>query len=125
MCNQRSLSFRRRARGFTRAGVERVAEYAAAQALRRDGRLISATKSNGIIHTMPFWDEVVADGAAGATGLTPMNRSRRSAPRRRRPCPARVVFTAASWTGSATAERALVPMSGLRPVDPTPSPWFG
>src|SRR6185503_935769 len=25
----------------------------------RGGRLVSATKSNGIIHTMPFWDEVV------------------------------------------------------------------
>jgi tartrate dehydrogenase/decarboxylase / D-malate dehydrogenase len=44
---------------FTRAGVERIAEYAVAQAIGRSGRLISATKSNGIIHTMPFWDEVV------------------------------------------------------------------
>jgi tartrate dehydrogenase/decarboxylase/D-malate dehydrogenase len=49
---------------FTRAGVERVAEYAVAQAKGRTGRLISATKSNGIIHTMPFWDEVVEDVAA-------------------------------------------------------------
>ena len=55
---------------FTRAGVERVTEYAVEQAMRRTGRLISATKSNGIIHTMPFWDEVVAEIAAGTAGLT-------------------------------------------------------
>jgi tartrate dehydrogenase/decarboxylase/D-malate dehydrogenase len=44
---------------FTRTGVARVATYAAKLAQQRQGRLISATKSNGIIHTMPFWDEVV------------------------------------------------------------------
>jgi hypothetical protein len=48
----------------------RVAEYAVAHAMIRRGRLISATKSNGIIHTMRLWDEVVADVAAGTTGLT-------------------------------------------------------
>lgn len=48
---------------FTRAGVERVARYAFDLAARRRGRLTSATKSNGIIHTMPFWDEVVAEVA--------------------------------------------------------------
>ena len=42
---------------FTRTGVERIARYAATLAQGRDGRLASATKSNGIIHTMPFWDE--------------------------------------------------------------------
>lgn len=46
---------------FTRHGVERVSRYALAVAARRKGRLVSATKSNGILHTMPFWDEVVAD----------------------------------------------------------------
>ncbi|GAB79361.1 tartrate dehydrogenase/decarboxylase / D-malate dehydrogenase [Austwickia chelonae] len=46
---------------FTRRGVERVARYALDLAEQRRGRLTSATKSNGIIHTMPFWDEVVAD----------------------------------------------------------------
>jgi tartrate dehydrogenase/decarboxylase/D-malate dehydrogenase len=45
---------------FTRSGVERVATYAVELAARRRGQLTSATKSNGIIHTMPFWDEVVA-----------------------------------------------------------------
>jgi len=32
-------------------------EYACELAATRSGRLCSATKSNGIIHTMPFWDE--------------------------------------------------------------------
>jgi tartrate dehydrogenase/decarboxylase / D-malate dehydrogenase len=44
---------------FTRRGTERVVRYAFALAKKRGGRLVSATKSNGIIHTMPFWDEVV------------------------------------------------------------------
>lgn len=48
---------------FTRAGVQRVARYAFDLATDRGGALISATKSNGIVHTMPFWDEVVAEVA--------------------------------------------------------------
>ena len=48
---------------FTRTGVERIARYAFDLARTRSGRVASATKSNGIIHTMPFWDEVVADVA--------------------------------------------------------------
>lgn len=54
---------------FTRTGVHRVAKYAADLAMTRKSRLISATKSNGIIHTMPFWDEVVAEVAASTPGL--------------------------------------------------------
>jgi tartrate dehydrogenase/decarboxylase/D-malate dehydrogenase len=50
---------------FTRRGVERVARYAFDLARTRRRRLVSATKSNGIVHTMPFWDEVVAAVAAG------------------------------------------------------------
>ncbi len=46
---------------FTRGGISRVARYAATAAAERGGQLVSATKSNGIIHTMPFWDEVVAE----------------------------------------------------------------
>ena len=42
---------------FTRRGVDRVLRHAFELARRRRGRLASATKSNGIIHTMPFWDE--------------------------------------------------------------------
>jgi tartrate dehydrogenase/decarboxylase/D-malate dehydrogenase len=45
---------------FTRAGIERVAQYAADLARERRGLVVSATKSNGLIHSMPFWDEVVA-----------------------------------------------------------------
>ncbi len=55
---------------FTRRGVSRIAEYAARLAAGRSGRLISATKSNGIIHSMPFWDEVVRDTVAGVPGVT-------------------------------------------------------
>jgi tartrate dehydrogenase/decarboxylase / D-malate dehydrogenase len=49
---------------FTRRGTERVVRYAFELAATRAGRLVSATKSNGIIHTMPFWDEVVDAVAA-------------------------------------------------------------
>ena len=49
---------------FTRAGVTRIADYAFDLAARRRSYVTSATKSNGIVHTMPFWDEVVAERAA-------------------------------------------------------------
>lgn len=55
---------------FTRVGIERVTEFAAALAERRSGRIVSATKSNGIIHSMPFWDEVVDDVLAGHPSIT-------------------------------------------------------
>jgi tartrate dehydrogenase/decarboxylase / D-malate dehydrogenase len=42
---------------FTRRGTDRVMAYACELARRRSGHICSATKSNGIIHTMPFWDE--------------------------------------------------------------------
>ena len=43
---------------FTRHGVDRIMRYAFNLARRRPKKhLTSATKSNGIIHTMPFWDE--------------------------------------------------------------------
>ncbi len=54
---------------FTRHGVERVVRYAADLAEQRSGRLASATKSNGIIHTMPFWDEVVREVVADRPGV--------------------------------------------------------
>jgi tartrate dehydrogenase/decarboxylase/D-malate dehydrogenase len=54
---------------FTRVGVARVAQYAADLARRRRGSLISATKSNGIIHSMPFWDEVVAEVVGQTPGV--------------------------------------------------------
>jgi tartrate dehydrogenase/decarboxylase/D-malate dehydrogenase len=42
---------------FTRRGVDRVMKFAFELARKRKKHLTSATKSNGIIHTMPFWDE--------------------------------------------------------------------
>ena len=42
---------------FTRRGVNRVLRYAFELARKGNKHLTSATKSNGIIHTMPFWDE--------------------------------------------------------------------
>ncbi|BDT98613.1 MULTISPECIES: tartrate dehydrogenase [Nocardia] len=43
---------------FTRTGCERIIRYAFERAAERSGRLCSATKSNGIIHSMPYWDSV-------------------------------------------------------------------
>ena len=46
---------------MTRTGVDRVLQFAFEQAMRRPRRkLSSATKSNGISITMPYWDERVA-----------------------------------------------------------------
>ncbi len=44
---------------FTRHGTDRILRYAFDLAKKRAGKLTSATKSNGIIHSMPFWDERV------------------------------------------------------------------
>jgi tartrate dehydrogenase/decarboxylase/D-malate dehydrogenase len=49
---------------FTRAGVTRIVDYSIALAAARRGHLTSATKSNGIVHTLVFWDEIVAERAA-------------------------------------------------------------
>jgi tartrate dehydrogenase/decarboxylase / D-malate dehydrogenase len=49
---------------FTRSGVLRAMNYAFDLAERRRPRLDSATKSNGIVHTMPFWDEIFAEVAS-------------------------------------------------------------
>jgi tartrate dehydrogenase/decarboxylase / D-malate dehydrogenase len=42
---------------FTRRGVSRVLRFAFDLARKSKKHLTSATKSNGIIHTMPFWDQ--------------------------------------------------------------------
>jgi tartrate dehydrogenase/decarboxylase/D-malate dehydrogenase len=42
---------------FTRRGCDRIMRYAFDLARTRKKHVTSATKSNGIIHTMPFWDE--------------------------------------------------------------------
>ena len=50
---------------FTRTGVDRVLRYAFELARRRPRRkLTSATKSNGIFISMPYWDERVAEMSA-------------------------------------------------------------
>jgi tartrate dehydrogenase/decarboxylase / D-malate dehydrogenase len=46
---------------FTRHGVSRVTRFAAELARQRGKSLVSATKSNGIVHTMPFWDQIVGE----------------------------------------------------------------
>jgi tartrate dehydrogenase/decarboxylase / D-malate dehydrogenase len=49
---------------FTRKGTERIVRQGFRVAEERKGKLVSATKSNGIIHTMPFWDQIVEEVAA-------------------------------------------------------------
>ena len=50
---------------FTRTGVDRILRYAFELARTRPRRKVtSATKSNGIIHSMPYWDERFAAIAA-------------------------------------------------------------
>jgi tartrate dehydrogenase/decarboxylase/D-malate dehydrogenase len=55
---------------FTRVGTTAVVRHALELARSRRGRLTSATKSNGIVHAMPFWDEVVRDVAADYPEVT-------------------------------------------------------
>jgi len=42
---------------FTRMGCDRVMRFAFELAMKRNKHLTSATKSNGLVYTMPFWDE--------------------------------------------------------------------
>jgi tartrate dehydrogenase/decarboxylase / D-malate dehydrogenase len=48
---------------MTRIGVDRILRYAFEQARKRRKHLTSATKSNGIAITMPYWDERVVEMA--------------------------------------------------------------
>src|SRR5690349_8418768 len=49
---------------FSRKGVDRILKFAFDLAMTRPKKhLTSATKSNGIIHTMPYWDERFAEMA--------------------------------------------------------------
>jgi len=54
---------------FTRRGCDRVMAYAFNLARTRRRHVTSATKSNGIIHTMPFWDERFSTVAQGFPGI--------------------------------------------------------
>lgn len=49
---------------FTKKGTKRAMEYAFSLAKKRKQQVTSATKSNGIVHSMPFWDEVFEEVAA-------------------------------------------------------------
>jgi tartrate dehydrogenase/decarboxylase/D-malate dehydrogenase len=50
---------------FTRKGVDRIMKFAFELAMKRPRKLVtSATKSNGISITMPYWDERFAAAAA-------------------------------------------------------------
>ncbi|MCS0497708.1 tartrate dehydrogenase [Ancylobacter sp. MQZ15Z-1] len=55
---------------FTRKGVDRVLRYAFEAAGKRRSSVTSATKSNGIAITMPYWDERFAEMAAQYPGIT-------------------------------------------------------
>jgi tartrate dehydrogenase/decarboxylase/D-malate dehydrogenase len=46
---------------FTRRGCDRIMRFAFELAMTRRRHVTSATKSNGIIYTMPFWDERFAE----------------------------------------------------------------
>jgi tartrate dehydrogenase/decarboxylase/D-malate dehydrogenase len=48
---------------MSRTGVDRILRYAFDLAMKRGRHLTSATKSNGISITMPYWDERVAEMA--------------------------------------------------------------
>src|ERR1700716_972558 len=54
---------------FPRRGCDRVMRYAFELARTRKQHVTSATKSNGIIHTMPFWDERFAAVARDYPGI--------------------------------------------------------
>ncbi len=55
---------------FTRRGTDRILKYAFELAeKRRRKHVTSATKSNGIVHTMPYWDERFAAMARNYPGV--------------------------------------------------------
>jgi tartrate dehydrogenase/decarboxylase/D-malate dehydrogenase len=54
---------------FTRRGVDRIMEYAFRLAAGRRKHVTSATKSNGIFHSMPYWDERFAAAAKRHPGI--------------------------------------------------------
>ena len=55
---------------FTRQGCDRIMRFAFELAMKRKKHVTSATKSNGIIHTMPYWDERFAAIAKEYPGFT-------------------------------------------------------
>ncbi|MBX2873194.1 MAG: tartrate dehydrogenase [Saprospiraceae bacterium] len=55
---------------FTRAGIERVAHYAFQLARKRRNHVTNVTKSNTMIHTLAYWDHVMAQVAAQYPDVT-------------------------------------------------------
>ena len=55
---------------FSRKGAERAMRFAFELAAKRKKHVTSATKSNGIVYSMPFWDEVFANTAKDYPGIT-------------------------------------------------------
>lgn len=55
---------------FSRKGSERAMRFAFELASKRKKHVTSATKSNGIFHSMPFWDEVFKDVSKEYPGIT-------------------------------------------------------
>ncbi|WP_453989714.1 tartrate dehydrogenase [Bacillus nitroreducens] len=55
---------------FSRRATERAMRYAFELAKKRKQHVTSATKSNGIVYSMPFWDEVFQDVAKDYPGIT-------------------------------------------------------
>ena len=56
---------------FTRRGTDRILKYAFKLADDRKAKhLTSATKSNGIVHSMPYWDSRVAEMAKRFPGVS-------------------------------------------------------
>ena len=54
---------------FTRHGTDRIMDVAFSLAKDRRKHVTSATKSNGIVHTMPFWDERFEAAKARHAGI--------------------------------------------------------
>lgn len=54
---------------FSRKGSERVMRFAFELASRRKKHVTSATKSNGIVYSMPFWDEIFTEVAKDYTEI--------------------------------------------------------
>ena len=55
---------------FTRQGIDRILTYAFELAKNRPAKSVtSATKSNGIVHTLPYWDERFAEVKKSYPGI--------------------------------------------------------
>src|SRR5699024_7950088 len=59
---------------FSKRATSQAREHAFRMAGARRRHVTSATKSNGIFHSMPFWDEVFKETAAGFEGIETASR---------------------------------------------------